>query len=155
MSVIDDLILREGPPTDDPTDNGGRTAFGISERANPEAWADGKVTEEEARAIYEQKYIKYPKYDLIENRKLREQMIDFGVNSGTYIATMKLQGILRVSVDGVLGPETIAALQGVELWANNQLVKARVLMLCRIVQKNPAQLKFLFGWVDRAFQFLQ
>ena len=50
--IIDNVIAAEGgsTATNDPADGGGRTQYGISERANPEAWADGKVTAEEARA---------------------------------------------------------------------------------------------------------
>ena len=153
--VIDDLIKREGPDSNDPSDHGGRTSHGISERANPEAWADGVVTDAEARAIYEQKYVKAPGFDQVGDRRLREQLIDFGVNSGPMIAIIQLQGILHVKVDGILGPQTLALVnspRAPEL--NTALVAARVRMIGRIVAKNPSQLKWLNGWLDRALQFL-
>lgn len=155
MGVIDDLLHREGPTTDDPTDKGGRTSFGISERSNPEAWKDGKVTEEESRAIYDAKYVKGPGFNKVQDKQLREQLIDFGVNSGPAIATRKLQEILKVPVDGILGNETLVMLSRVHAEdINNLLVAARIRMICKLVQNNPLQVKFLAGWCDRALQFL-
>jgi lysozyme family protein len=156
--VIGDIIEREGGSkvTNDPADGGGRTQYGISERSNPEAWADNKVTEEEARAIYVRKYVEGPHFDLVTDPLLRAQLIDFGVNSGPAVAIMKLQEILQVEVDGKLGPETLGALSQVHPDdINNLLAGSRVRMIGRIVQKNPSQLKFLSGWLNRATEFLK
>ena len=156
MDIIDEIIQREGPPSNDPLDNGGRTAWGISERGNPEAWKNGPPTYAEARVIYESKYVKGPGFDKIDDLPLRNQLIDFGVTSGPALAILKLQSILEVDPDGKLGPKTLAALL---LWdgdrLNNALVAARVSMIGRIVTKNPSQLKFLRGWLIRALSFLQ
>jgi type VI secretion system secreted protein VgrG len=153
--TIDGVIKRDGPATNDPKDLGGRTQLGISENANPDAWKDGVVTAEEAQAIYTQKYVKSPHFDMIQDPHLFLQLVDTGVLSGPEIAIRKLQEILKVTVDGVLGPETLAALalQNPKV-VNNQLVIARIRMICRIVQKAPAQIKFLCGWCDRALSFL-
>jgi len=155
MDPITNVIAREGPPTNDPVDRGGRTAFGISERANPEAWKDGKVTEEEARGIYEAKYVKGPRFDQVSDPHLQAQLIDFGVTSGPLVAIQKLQDILGVKPDGVLGPITLTALAKAQVdTVNNALVAARLRMICRIVQKNPSQVRFLYGWCDRALQWM-
>lgn len=156
--IISDVIKREGGATvtQNPNDQGGRTQYGISEKANPEAWADGKVTAEEARAIYESKYLKGPGFDKISDVKLQAQLVDFGVNSGPRIAIQKLQGVIGAAVDGVLGPHTLELLAKLNPRdVSNNLVAARVRMIGRIVQKNPSQLQFLYGWLDRALQFLQ
>ena len=52
--LIDDIIDREGGSTltNDPTDKGGRTKYGISEKSNPEAWKDGDVWRAQAPDIY-------------------------------------------------------------------------------------------------------
>jgi len=148
-------MLKEGPPTNDPSDKGGATAYGISKAANPEAWADGKVTEEEARAIFETKYVKAPGFDKITDPKLQAQLIDYGFNSGPAVAIMKLQAILKVPADGSLGPQTLDALAKADpKEINKQLVIARMKMLCKIVQKDISQLKFLGGWAERALSFL-
>ncbi len=153
--IINDILRREGGPSNDPVDKGGRTAFGISEKANADLWADGKVTEEEARDRYLQRYVVATGYDKIPDESLRAHMIDFGVNSGPYLATMKLQEILGVEKDGVIGSETLAAIASRDSKALNQaLVIERVKMFVKIVQKTPTQVKFLGGWVNRAFEFL-
>lgn len=158
-NLIDQIFEREGGATEtnDPADAGGRTAWGVSERSNPEAWADGKVTEDEARQIYLKKYVFFPKFDRIpeSHAKLQEQLIDFGVNSGPQLAIMKLQRLLGLKEDGVLGPITLAAITAADpRELNNQLVAARVTMLTKVVQKSPGQLKWLGGWVQRSLDFL-
>ena len=160
MSAIDDditaIIKREGPPSNDPNDAGGRTAYGISEKANPAAWAHGAPTEAEARAIYMQKYVVTPGFDKIKDPQLQAQLIDFGVNSGPMIAIQKLQEILHVKVDGIMGPQTIVICNGMNSDdINTSLVVTRIKMIGQIVSKNPSQLKFLNGWLNRALEFLK
>jgi lysozyme family protein len=152
-SIITDIIKREGPDTNNPTDKGGRTAYGISEKANPQAWASGRPTEEQARAIYLKKYVEGPGFDKVVDPQLRAQLVDYGVNSGPQLVIQKLQVILGVHVDGVLGPETLATLNKAT-GVNNQLVAARVQMIAKIVSRDPCQLKFINGWINRALEFL-
>lgn len=157
--IIDDILKREGgsKATNDPTDKGGRTQFGISEKAFPEAWADGKVTEQEAREIYLNKFVIGPGFSRIpaSHSKVQAILIDWGVNSGPTIAIQNLQRLLVVPTDGVFGPGTLAALVAADpsLLAA-KLVRARILMIARVVQKNPSQVKFLGGWLDRALSFI-
>lgn len=156
--IITDIEHREGDGavTNDPADGGGRTQWGISEKTNPAAWADGKVTEAEARAIYESKFLVGPGFDRIPDAGLRAQLVDYGVNSGPAIAIQKLQAIIGVAPDGALGAATLAALGTQDVrTVNNALVAARIRMIGRLVQKTPTQLKFLSGWLDRALQFLR
>lgn len=154
-SIITDILKREGGAqiTNDPLDPGGRTQYGISERSNPEAWKDGKVTEAEARAIYERKYILGPGFDKIKDERLKAQLVDFGVNSGPFIAIKKLQEILGVGADGVLGPVTLSKVEGA-LNLSNLLVASRIRMFVDLVIKHPSQLRYLRGWVNRALEFL-
>lgn len=157
--IINQVIKREGGSkvTDKPNDPGGRTQYGISERANPEAWKDGKVTEAEARDIYFNKYIKGPGFDKIpaSHGRVQNLLIDYGVNSGPGMAIQKLQEVLGVDVDGQFGPATLKALlEADQVKINNALVAARVRMICRVVQKRPQQLSDLYGLVNRALEFL-
>lgn len=153
--IIEDILDVEGRFSNNPADRGGRTDFGIAERSNPEAWADGKVTREEAKAIYLRKYVLAPGFDKIEDQALAAQLVDFGVNSGPTLAISKLQACLGVEQDGVIGPETLAAIAGREARElNNQLVAERVKMIGRIVVKAKNQIVFLNGWLNRALSFL-
>jgi lysozyme family protein len=156
-SIIDDIHRREGgaEETNDPADRGGRTKYGISEAANPEAWADGDVSEEEAREIYAFKYLKAPGFDKVQDPKLQAVLVDFGVTSGPALAIMKLQEILKVTADGVIGPNTLAAIEAQEpRRLTNKLALARIQMAGRVVKKDPSQLKFLNGWLNRFAEFV-
>ncbi len=154
-STFDSIQSREGAPTNDPLDKGGPTAYGISQKSNPEAWKNGPPTEEEARAIFESKYVKFPHFDLIEDPKLQAQLIDFGFNSGSFVAIQKLQAILKVTVDGIIGNETLVALKAADpKEVNKQLAISRMKMLCKIVQKDVSQVRFISGWCDRCLSFL-
>jgi lysozyme family protein len=158
-NIIDEILVNEGggQVTNDPNDKGGRTQFGISEKSNPEAWKDGKVTETEARKIYFDKYVKGPGFDKIEDPYLQVQLVDFGVNSGPMIAVKKLQQVMRLfQQDGILGPETLAMVKNFEpRMINNLLMGARIKMICSIVKKNPSQLTYLNGWIERALSFMR
>lgn len=152
--LISALILAEGKPSNNPADAGGRTAFGISQAANPAAWLHGPPTEQEARAIYLQKYVLGPGFAAIP-APLQAQLVDYGVTSGPYIAISKLQAILRLPIDGVIGPQTVEAIASSDLrTVNNQLVAARIKMIGHIVHVKPAQATFLDGWLARALEFL-
>jgi lysozyme family protein len=157
MDPIDRILVNEGGSkvTNDPVDGGGRTQYGISEKSNPGAWADGVVTEAEARAIYQKKYVDAPGFNKIDDKQLRTQLIDFGVNSGPAIAIQKLQSILNVTQDGILGRNTLESLALCHSEdINNLLVGERCKMIANIVSKNPSQVKFLVGWINRAVDFL-
>lgn len=158
-NLIDEIIKREGGATvtNDPADSGGLTQYGITKRDHPAAWADGHVSLDEARDIFQRKYIDGPKFSTIPPTHPRtfQQLVDFGVNSGPGCATQKLQEILKVEVDGQFGPETLQALiQKSDVEVNNLLMVARLKMMVKIVKNNPSQLKFLVGWVNRACEFL-
>jgi len=155
--IIASVIENEGGEkvTNDPLDGGGRTQFGISERSHPEAWEDDKVTLNEAQAIYVQRYVVAPGFDKLSDHRLIHQLVDFGVNSGPFIAIQKLQMALDVKQDGVLGPKTLEAANKADgRKLNNDIVAIRVKFLCKLCVKRPSQLRFLEGWVDRALEFL-
>ena len=157
--LIDDIILREtgGKPnggyTNDPKDRGGRTQWGIAEKFNPEAWKDNKVDYQEARKIYAGKYLN--PFKGLENHAAYSQLVDFGVTSGPMMAIMKLQELISVEVDGVVGPNTLGMIKNFdEIWVNNQLLKSRIKMVGRICSKDLSQVKYLNGWINRNFEFL-
>lgn len=165
--VIDEIIRREGGDTEtnDPSDSGGRTKFGISQKAHPEAWADGDVSYPEARQIYEKVYILAEKFNLLQNEFLKHQVIDHGVPSGPDTAARMLQQVVGVKADGQIGPKTLEAIQnypsgklfGVEVpgivLLNLAFRDARMMHYATIAKKRPKDLKFLLGWLRRAMEF--
>ena len=157
--IIDDVILKEGgsATTNDPSDKGGRTTYGISERANEAAWKDGVVTKEEARAIYITKYVVQPGFDQVQDEHLRHLLVDFGVLSGPGTAIKALQRALGTREDGVLGLDTLSKVNAHtdSRKIHNRVVEERVKLMGRIVQKNPSQLKWLSGWLNRSISFIR
>lgn len=165
--VIDDIIRREGrdKETNDPEDSGGRTKYGISEKAHPEAWADGDVTHDEARTIYEKIYILAERFDKIKDETLKHQVIDFGVPSGPDRAARLLQQVVGVKVDGEIGPKTLAAIENYpsgklfgcdvpgKVLINLAFRDARTMFYATLAKKRPKDLKFLLGWINRTQEF--
>lgn len=169
MTIVDEIIKKEGTAyTNDPADRGGPTKFGITQatlswyRKTPVTPEDVKaLTLDEAKAIYQQRYILGPKFNLIQDldisgsAMLYSNIVDFGVMSGPQLAIIHLQEILSVPADGVLGPQTLGALQQSDLvQVNKQLVSRRCLMAARLCKKDPTQVRFLVGWLQRFLSFL-
>lgn len=157
--IIDGILEREGegvPPYHDGTDRGGRTRFGISELAHPYAWVSGPPSRETARSIYARRYV--APFDVLRDHideRVRVALVDDAVLSGVHAAIKGLQRVLGVTVDGVIGSETIAAVVKADShWLLTRLVQDRAHRLARIVQADPRQLKYLTGWVDRALGML-
>lgn len=163
---IDEIIEREGgeKETNDPADSGGRTKFGISENAHPEAWADGDVDRQEAREIYRRVYVLAEKFDKLPE-SLMHQVVDFGVPSGADKAARLLQQVLGVKVDGDIGPKTLAAIENFPegklfgttvpgiVMLNLAFRDARIMRYATIAKVRPKDLKFLLGWIKRAQEF--
>lgn len=162
MSEVDKIIEREGGFVHDPYDRGGATKYGITQ-ATLSWWLGRPATIEDvrtlsvevARAIYEKRYILGPGFDKLPQGVLQSNLIDFGVMSGPILAISHLQEVLGVQPDGVIGPETLAALMAASHAAvNRQIVMRRCLMAARLCKKDPNQVRFLVGWLTRFFQFL-
>lgn len=165
LGFIDEIIEREGAETNDPDDSGGRTKFGISEKAHPEAWVDGPPTLEKAEAIYKSVYILSEKFNTIPDMHLRHQVIDFGVPSGPDTAARVLQQVVGVKIDGEIGPKTLekianypsGTLFGVpvpgSVLLNLAFRDAREIFYATLAKRRPKDLKFLLGWIKRAQEF--
>lgn len=164
--ILDDLLTREGGYTDHSADRGGATNMGITARVLGEWRGLGRparreevkaLTRPEAIAIYRRRYIEAPGFteEAIPYGPLRAQVIDDGVLSGTVTAIKTLQRVLGVKDDGVLGPVTRAvACTADGPSVHRAYLKARVLRLVRIAQRDVSQLVFLGGWVQRALSFV-
>lgn len=156
------LIEREGGFTNHPADRGGATNFGITARELGEWRHLGRaatvaevkaLTISEAKDIYRRRYLE--PFAAVPFEELRAQLVDYGVNCGVVTAKRALQAVLRVPVDGVLGPRTLAALGTLD-WrlVNNGLVADRVKRYVGIVNEDATQKVFLLGWARRAVEFL-
>ena len=161
--MLDDVIRREGGYVHDPVDRGGPTNYGITQRTL-RAWRGQAVTptdvrrltRDEARAIYQRRYVDAPGFATLPD-PLRAQVVDNGVLSGPRQAVKDLQrAIGGVTVEGRLGPKTRAALrqQGVA-GVHARLIQVRAARIGRLVQRAPAQVRFLRGWLTRITAFAE
>lgn len=173
MSVFDDALGRvlrlEGDYTDDPTDRGGQTRFGITRavaRAHGYAGEMRALPLETARAIYRADYWDALGLDAVAawHMPLALHLFDIAVNMGTASAGRFLQRALNlmnrgqrlfpdVPVDGSLTPRTLGALQ--RLGDGDKPLLLRLVQAYQgrryieIIEHDPTQERFTRGWMAR------
>lgn len=143
-------------------DKGGPTKFGITQRTytsylgRTASIADVKtMTEATARAIYRAWY-----WDLLSLSRLPKRLavvvFDQAVNRSPRVAAIRLQSILRVTQDGVLGPQTMLAIASADerdlIW---EFCRESLRSYIRITQADPSQLVNLQGWSNRVFRLVE
>jgi lysozyme family protein len=139
--------------TDDPTDPGGLTKYGISKRSYPNVDI-ANLTEQQAKEIYHRDYYCAMKIENIIGNRIAWQLFDFGVNAGVYRAVKMLQKIVGVTQDGVIGKRTINAVNTfsgeVPLYIMYQ--SARIIHYLKLTDQNYSLTKFLRGWIKRVLE---
>jgi lysozyme family protein len=162
-SLLDDILRREGGFVDHPADRGGPTNFGITQ-ATLAVWRERAVSAEEvrtlsadeARAIYRELYLRGPGFDRIECDALRALLLDCAVNHGTGRAARWLQQAAGVTVDGRVGPVTLAAVNrqdGAQLY--RAVLAERCRFYGRLITRDPSQAVFAAGWASRVAEFIE
>ena len=150
------LILRnEGGYSNDPRDRGGETKYGISKRNHPEVDIKN-LTIDGAMDIYRRLYWTPSKAEKLMP-ELRYSYFDMVVNAGQGNAVKilqracnsKLKKADKIAVDGRIGPMTIKASEKLE---ESRLRAYRLLHYARIVNKNPTQERFWYGWYNRVHE---
>jgi len=161
--ILDDIIRREGGFVDRADDRGGPTNFGITMRTLS-TWLGREATREDvarlsemqARSIYEELYIKLPGFDRIANPVLRRLLVDSGIQHGPERAIRWLQHAVHVGEDGKLGPVTLAAVNHINEGATYMSVLGqRIRFYGHIVNKDHSQAVFIEGWLNRVTEFLE
>lgn len=161
-AIIDDILVREGGFVARAEDKGGPTNRGITQATLSE-WRSHPVTaedvrmlgDEEARAIYRDRYIVRPGFAELPD-PLRALVVDCGVNHGTTRATQWLQTALRLTADGIIGGSTVAAMLAADAkQVYRKVLASRVRYYGRLVTDNPKQAVFSAGWANRAASFVE
>lgn len=183
-AIIEWTIAAEGGYVHHPRDPGGATKYGITQRTYDE-WCrlraepvrDVKeLTITEAAHIYEARYWgpsgAAAAYDADQPR-IAAATFDWGVLAGCVRSRKHLQAALGVDTDGVIGPETAAALRAANdthvlrmlavLRKAHHLARAgerEASLLLKIFElpvpvADASQSVFLRGWLDRLVRLFQ
>lgn len=178
--IAQEIVAREGGYVNDPDDPGGATNFGVTihtmRRLGVDLNRDGRVTTADVKAlsraqavdIFIKYYFEKPRIAELPG-PLQPSVFDMYVNAGSN-AVRILQRLLGsmsidVSVDGVLGPQSIAATQRAMKMAPDHFVDAygiaRRNYYFRLADKRPASRKYARtraggkgGWIKRAEEFI-
>lgn len=144
---------KEGGYTNDPSDSGGETRWGISKRAHPEVDIKN-LSFEGALFIYERDYWN-KSYEKLDSTKLLFKLYDMGVLTGKKNAVKILQKSINsagklVLVDGIIGPITIAAINSLDPDLLYDAYLGRLeSYFKRISFLRPKNKKYLKGWLAR------
>lgn len=146
--ILDRLIKREGGYVDDPNDAGGETKYGISKRSYPHLDIKN-LTKADAKAIYIQDFYKANKLDQLEDPEMVELLLDWLVHSGASIVKARervkaLQNLLDIPADGVVGPQTIKAINAAGSSLERLILYDRMFFLARLT-RHP----HIVGWLKR------
>jgi lysozyme family protein len=148
-AAIAHAIYLEGGDTQDPTDRGGHTRFGISQKAYPDLDMLS-LTREMAEQLYYRDYWITLRCDAF-HPAISFVLFDIGVNQGVSFAAHALQKLVGAKTDGNIGPKTLA-LAGMlnPLTTIQYLSDQRVMRYANIVKNDAFQNKFIVGWIKRA-----
>lgn len=88
--------------------------------------------------------------DQIQDQSVANIIVDWMWGSGVSKTIKRIQKILGVKQDGIVGPKTLGAINSANSKTLfNKIWTARQNFYCKIVDANPVQKKFLKGWLNR------
>ncbi len=178
--IAAEIVAREGGYVDDPDDPGGATKHGVTlgtlRRLGRDLTGDGRVDEMDVRAldpgqaaeIFIEHYYESPRIDRLPV-SVQATVFDMYVNAGgnAVVILQRLLGDMgqRVVVDGIIGPQTIAAAELADAAAPGYFADAygiaRRNYYYRIADARPASRKYATtragrkgGWIRRAEEFI-
>lgn len=147
--------------SDDPQDNGGATMVGVTlgtyrayckykGRRVPSKTDLKNIPYKEWRDIVHTMYWSKWKADLINDQNVANMVVDWVWASGQGIGVKRVQKLLGVTADGIVGPKTIAAINAQDPKTFvKKIYDARAAHFNAIVKANPSQKKWLKGWMNR------
>jgi lysozyme family protein len=163
LQPIADFILSwEGGYVNDPTDRGGATNMGVTigtwKKVGYDKNQDGIVDVSDLKQISKydviQRVMKPFYFDRwraseIKNQSIALILVDWVWASGAWGIRIP-QRVLNVEVDGIVGRQTIEAVNKFPAAAFfNQIMYEREKFINGIIKKHPEQAKFKRGWINR------
>jgi len=175
MTLINDLIAellpQEGEYSDHPSDAGGKTKFGITQRTARKYAYHGRMQDmglDQAKYIYSVEYWKRPKFDEVAelSEKIAAKLFNAGVNISPGRVSVYLQKVLNafnmqqrmfadLETDGAIGEVTLDALKKYLAFRKDRgedvMVKAINCLQGEyylfISQRHKANEDFVYGWI--------
>jgi lysozyme family protein len=160
------VLAHEGGYVNHPSDPGGETNRGITDRLDGkidglvdlDGDGDGDVdirglTEDQAKEVYRQRFWNRMNGDLIESQAIAGILFDGYVNMGG-TAVKIMQRLLSQKDDGQCGPKTVAAINAADERTLYQYYKLERIKFYEDLAYRKPQLKvFLKGWLRRINSF--
>lgn len=155
------ILKHEGGYCNDPDDLGGETNKGVTFKTyklyrrrrglpTPTIGDLIRLSDKEFTDILKTMYWDACKADFIESQSVANAIVDWSWNSGTYTAVKKVQKILGVCADGIIGNITLSAINSQSpLPLFGKIQKARKDYIDDICESRPANAKFKRGWYNR------
>lgn len=158
--IIPFILSWEGGYCNRPSDRGGATNKGVTintwrgycaKKGKPATIATLKaMTTSEWEEIFKTLYWDALSLDRVVDQNIANIMADWAWASGPTTAARQLQRIVGVTVDGVVGAKTLAAVNGKSgLTLFGQIKQARLAFVRNIVRKDKRQKENLNGWERR------
>lgn len=152
--AFDILLTYEGGFSDHPADPGGQTRYGITEAVAREVGYRGDMRElpiDLAKRIYKARYWDAVRADELPEA-VRYAVFDAAVNSGPRQAILWLQRAVGVKADGIIGPQTLAAVRAADPERLLRLILAQRL---RFMTGLPNWPTFGRGWARRIADLME
>lgn len=139
------------------SDKGGPTNKGITLKTYRAFYGQQKTIEDlkglddtEWNAIFKYYYWDKCKGDELQDQSVANMLVDWAWNSGVVTAVKALQRIVGVKADGVMGPQTLGAVNRKSpLPVFGALKQERKKFLEAIVKRDASQKVNLKGWMNR------
>lgn len=156
--LLKPFILKwEGGFVDDPLDRGGATNKGITIGTFRNFYGKDAtveqlkhITDEQWLHIFKSGYWDKWKADDIENQSIADIVVDWAWASGTVTSIKQVQKILGVAVDGIVGNDTLTAINTADQSSLfDKIHSRRIEFVENIVKRDPSQARFLKGWKNR------
>ena len=159
------ILKWEGGFSDDPIDRGGATNMGVTIRTWRQVGYDKDgdqdidvddlclLTREDATMVLKHFYWNRWRADEIQSQAIASILVDWVWCSGKWGIIIP-QRILGVEVDGIVGQDTLQAVnESGPKDLHRKIFDARLRFIRRIIIRDPSQKRFQRGWINRLNDF--
>lgn len=155
--LIPFILKWEGGYVNDPLDKGGATNKGITIGTYRHFYGKDKGIEDlktmsqaQWEKIFMAGYWQPFKATHIKSQGIANICVDWAWASGATTAIRNVQKVLGVTIDGIVGDETLTAINRADSKGLFERIKAaRIDFVEAIVRRTPSQKRFRKGWINR------